>query len=147
MAMPLTQQIQQFSATSICVCGFWHFRTFVCDRKEWLWQLTTCVKDLRPADLNASWGLLNLIGGRLVKRLMRKKSLMMPCPTVCCNFLHRNVLFVPAPTERVWTMGIFSSTTCMRKSCEKKGKERPEKCHLCLYKKLLAPSENGLALL
>lgn len=47
----------------------------------------------------------------------------MPCPPVCYNLLHRNVLFVPAPTERVWTMALFSSTTCMRKSYEKKGKK------------------------
>lgn len=41
----------------------------------------------------------------------------MPCPTVCYNLLRKDILFVLAPAERVWIMGIFSSAACMRKSC------------------------------
>lgn len=79
-----------------------------------IWDLQTSSVTM-PAE--AYW---NLIGGGLVKRLMRKKSLTMSYPTVCCNLLHRNVLFVPAPTERVWAMGILTSTLVWEKAMNKR---------------------------
>lgn len=95
------------------VSDFWHFRTFVCESNEWLWQLPTSVKDLRAAEQNGSWGLLELVADWL-EEWCGKKSHNGPTYHENSQFFHylyeRNLLLTQDRSGKAW-----ATTSCRKK--------------------------------